>query len=119
MNEKGTWYPFIIMNTDRNNKNRKQWWSFLDLHSKKEIFLFDSFGFDGFKEFFLQDDKKTLNKILYRIKKFEAAKKDSKITVITLTFSMEEYKKLKTLNRLSETMQDMLHFINKFGNNII
>ena len=119
MNEKGTWYPFIIMNTDRNNKNRKQWWSFLDLHSKKEIFLFGSFGFDGFKEFFLQDDKKTLNKILYRIKKFEAAKKDSKITVITLTFSMEEYKKLKTLNRLSETMQDMLHFINKFGNNII
>ena len=119
MNEKGTWYPFIIMNTDRNNKNGKQWWSFLDLHSKKEIFLFGSFGFDGFKEFFLQDDKKTLNKILYRIKKFEAAKKDSKITVITLTFSMEEYKKLKTLNRLSETMQDMLHFINKFGNNII
>ena len=28
---------------------------------------------------------------------------------------MEEYKKLKTLNRLSETTQDILHFMNKFG----
>ena len=49
MNEKGTRYLFIIMNTDHKNKNGKQWWSFLDLHSKKEIFLFGSFGFDGFK----------------------------------------------------------------------
>ena len=78
-----------------------------------EIFLFDSFGFDGFKEFLLQDDKKILNKIIYGIKKFE--KKDSKITVITLTFSMEEYEKIKNVNRLSETMQDILHLINEFG----
>ena len=89
------------------------WWSFLDLHPKREIFLFDSFGFDGFKEFLLKDDKKTLNKILYEIKKIE--KKDSKITVITLNFSMEEYKKRKAVNRLSETMQDILHLINEFG----
>ena len=66
--------------------------------SKTEIFLFDSFGFDGFKGFLLQDDKKTVNKILYGIKKFP--KKDSKITVITLTFSMEGYKKIKTVNDL-------------------
>ena len=35
--------------------------------------------------------------------------------VITLTFSMEEYKKIKTVNRLSETTQDILHLINEFG----
>ena len=57
--------------------------------------------------------KKTLNKIPYEIKNIE--KKDSKITVITLNFSMEEYKKRKAVNRLSETMQDMLHLINEFG----
>ena len=102
MNEKGTQYPFIIMNTDRSNKKGMHWWRFLDLHPKKEIFLFDSFGFDGFKELLLQDDKRVLNKILYGIKKFE--KKDSKITVVTLTFSMEEYEKIKNVNRLSETM---------------
>ena len=32
MNQKSTWYPFIIMNTDRSNKKGTHWWSFLDLH---------------------------------------------------------------------------------------
>ena len=59
------------MNTDRGNETSTDWWSFLDLHLKKEIFLFDSFGFKGFKEFILQDDRKILNKILYGIKRFE------------------------------------------------
>ena len=63
MTEKGGRYPFIIMNTDRSDKKGTHWWSFLDLNPKKEIFLFDSFGFEGFKEFLLQDDRKTLNKI--------------------------------------------------------
>ena len=67
MNEKSTRYPFIIMNTDCSIKKGMHWWSFLDLHPKKETFLFDSFRFDGFKEFLLQDGKKALNKILYGI----------------------------------------------------
>ena len=32
-------YPFIIMNTDRSDKNGTHWWSFLDLHERKEIFF--------------------------------------------------------------------------------
>ena len=71
INEKGARYPFIIMNTDCSNKKGMHWWSFLDLHPKKEIFLFDSVGFDGFKDFLLQDNKKILNKILYGIKILE------------------------------------------------
>ena len=43
MNEKSTRYPFIMINTDRSNKKDTHWWSFIDLHPKKEIFLFDSF----------------------------------------------------------------------------
>ena len=31
-------YLFIIMNTDCSNKNCTHWWSFLDLHERKEIF---------------------------------------------------------------------------------
>ena len=54
-----------------------QWWSFRDLHPKKETFLFDCFGLDGFKEFLLQDDKKTLNKVLYGIKKFEKKRQEN------------------------------------------
>ena len=64
------------------------WGSLLDLHPKKEIFLFDSFRFEGFKEFILQDDQKVLNKILYGIEKFN--KKDNKIILITLR-SVKEY----------------------------
>ena len=58
---------------------------------KKEIFLFDSFGFEGFKEFILNNDRNILNKILYGIEKFD--KKDNGITLITLKFSMLEYEK--------------------------
>ena len=46
------------------------WWSFLGLHLRKEIFLFDSFGFEGFKEFIIDDDRKALNKILFGVEKF-------------------------------------------------
>ena len=81
MKESGACYPFIIMNTNRSNK-----WTFLDLHPKKEIFLFDSFGFKCFKEFVLQNDQKVLNKILYDFEKFN--KKDNEITLITLKFSI-------------------------------
>ena len=49
MTETGARYPFIIMNTNCSDKKGTHWWSFLDLHPKKEIFLYDSFGFEGFK----------------------------------------------------------------------
>ena len=64
-------YPFIMMNTDRSNKNGTHWWSFLDLHERKEIFLFDSFGFEGFKEFIIDNDRNILNKILFGIEKLK------------------------------------------------
>ena len=105
MTEMGARYPFIIMNTDCSDKKDTHWWSFLDLHPKKRNFLFESFGFEGFKEFLLQDDRKTLNKILYGIKRFE--KKDKKVTIITLTFSMNVYEKIKNANRLSTSTQDL------------
>ena len=64
-------YLFIIMNTDRSDKNGTHWWSFLDLHKRKEIFLFDSFGFEGFKEFIIDNDRNIFNKILFRIEKLK------------------------------------------------
>ena len=69
--EKSRKYPFIIMNTDRSNKDGTHWWSFLDLHPKKEIFLFDSFGFTGFQKFVIDNDRNTLNKILFGIEKLK------------------------------------------------
>ena len=65
----------------------------MDLHTKKENFLFDSFGFEGFKGFILNNERNILSKILYGIEKFD--KKDNKITLITLKFSMLEYEKTR------------------------
>ena len=106
-------YPFIIMNTDRSDRSGTHWWSFLDLHQKKEIFLFDSFGFEGFKKFIIDDDKKLLNKILFNLQKFK--KSDRKITLISLTFSMKEYEKIKDLKKLKTATQDLLHLMYEFG----
>ena len=111
MTESGAVNLFIIMNTDRSDK--KDTYCFLDLHTKKEVFLFNSFGFQGFKEFILQDDQKILNKVLYGIEKVN--EKDNKVTLITLKFSMQEYEKIKNKNRLSETTIDLLDLMYKFG----
>ena len=113
MMETDAHYSFIMMNTDRSDKNGTYWWSFLDLHSKKEISLFDSFGFEGFKEFILKDDQKVFSKILYGIEKFN--KRDNKITLINLKFSVREYEKIKNMSRLSETTIDLLQLMNKYG----
>ena len=113
ISEPGAQFLFVLMNTDRSDKKGTHWWSFLDLHSKKEIFLFDSFSFEGFKEFIIQDDKKFISKIFYDVGKFN--KKDNKITLVTLKFSIAEYKKLKNFDKLSETTVDLMHLINEYG----
>ena len=106
-------YPFIIMNTDRSDKKGTHWWSFLDLHPRKEFFLFDSFGFEGFKEFIINEDRKDLNRILLRIKKLK--KKDNRVTLVTLKFSMREYEKIRNGHSLTTTTQDLLHLMYEFG----
>ena len=106
-------YPFIIMNTDRSDRAGTHWWSFLDLHQKKEIFLFDSFGFEGFKKFIIDNDRKLLNKVLFNLDKFQ--KSDRKITLISLKFSMQEYEKIKDTKQLKTTTQDLLHLMYEFG----
>ena len=101
------------MNTDRSDRSGTHWWSFLDLHQKKEIFLFDSFGFEGFKKFIIDNDRKLLNKVLFNLDKFQ--KSDRKITLISLKFSMQEYEKIKDTKQLKTTTQDLLHLMYEFG----
>ena len=113
MTESGARYPFIIMNMDISNKNGTHWQSFPNVHPKKDIFLFDSFNFEGFKEFVPQNNQKVLNKILYCIEKLH--KKDNKITLMSLKFFMREYEKIKNKTRLSETATNLLHLMNEYG----
>ena len=84
-------YSFAIFNTDRENKPGTHWWSFLDIYRKKDLLLFDSFGFAGFKEFMVDNDIDIVHKLLFNFKKFN--KKDTKINLVSLTFSIETTKK--------------------------
>ena len=58
MNENDAKNHFLIMNTDRIDKERTHWSNISDLHAEKYIFLFDRFGFTRLKYFVIQDDKK-------------------------------------------------------------
>ena len=77
--------------------------------------MFDSFGFESFEEFVIQDDWKIINKIFYGVEKFD--KKDNKITLVTLRFSISQYKKLKNFDKLSKMAVDLLQLINEYGKN--
>ena len=46
-------YSFMISNKNRSDKGGTQWWSILDPHPKKEMFLFDSFGLMGVQNFII------------------------------------------------------------------
>ena len=81
-------YPFMTLNTDRSNLPGTHWWDILNIYPKKQLFLFDSYDFSGFKAFIEQDDGDIINKILYDTKKFN--KKDNIVTLITVTFSRKK-----------------------------
>ena len=91
--EKRAKYPFEIFSAKRENKLGTHWWSFLDIHPKKNLLLFDSFGVTDFKQFIVDNDKNIIDKMLVNLEKFN--KKDTKINLLSLTFSMESYKKIK------------------------
>ena len=64
-------YPFAIFNTDKENELGVHWWSFMDIHPKNNLFLFDSFGIEGFKLFIVDNDQDIINELLYNFKKCE------------------------------------------------
>ena len=67
-------YTFAIFNTDRENKTGTHWWSFLDIYPKRDLLLFDSSSFTGFKKFIIDNDLSVIDKLLFNLQKFN--KKD-------------------------------------------
>ena len=69
------------------------------------------------KHCIVQEDKKTVGKVLKGIEL--ANRKDDKITLIKLKFSMNGYYNLTAIeiDKLSETAQDFFHLIYCFGKN--
>ena len=58
-------YAFAIFNTDQHKKPATHWWSFVDIHPKKCLLLFDSLGLDGFKFFIVDNDESIIDELLY------------------------------------------------------
>ena len=77
--------------------------------------LFDSFEFVGFKQFIVDNDKNIIDKMLFNLEKFN--KKDTKINLVSLTFSIESYKQIKekSLDNLKNTAKDFFHLLSEFG----
>ena len=77
--------------------------------------LCDSQGFMDFKFFILSDDRAIIDKILYNVNGFN--KKDNKINLVTVLFSVNAYEKLEEseIKALTETAQDLFHTLAEFA----
>ena len=76
---------------------------FLISIQKKDLLLLDSFGFTGFKKFIIDNDLSVIDQFLFNLQKFN--KKDSKISLVLLTFTIESYQTIKenSLKNLTDT----------------
>ena len=79
------------------------------------MFLFDSLGFTGFKEFIIDNDFNIIDKLLYNVNRFN--KNDEKINLINLKVSEYEYDRIKRkgfLSKLTDTAKDLIHLLSEF-----
>ena len=101
----------MIMNTDRSGKKGTHWWSFLEISSKEQIFLFDSYGFIGLKEFFIDNDRNKIDEFFYGLEKMN--KNDKKINLTYVQFDLANYEQTDKL-KLTKTAQDFFHTLYEF-----
>ena len=116
--EKKGKYPFIIDNTDANNKKGMHWWSIVNIEPRHELFFFDSFCLDSLKHFIIQDDRKIIDKILIAIEQMN--KTDQKITLCKIKFNLGSCKELskKEIDSLSDTATDFFLFHSSVWNKV-
>ena len=110
-------YPFAIFNTDKHNEPGQHWWSFLDIDPKSNLFLFDSFGLEGFKLFIVNNDEDIINKLLYNFQKCKLEPTTQKLQLCTMKFCVWTWQKLdqKAKSQLTETAQNFFHLLEQFA----
>ena len=96
MRKRNAKYPFAIFNTDKHNKPGvfQYWWSFMNIHPKKNLRLFDSLGLEGFKFFTVDNDENIIDELLYNFKICEVSLVNQKLTLCTMKFSFSVWEKL-------------------------
>ena len=109
-------YPFAIFNTDKENEPGIHWWSFMDIHPKNHIFLFDSFSIEDFKLFIVNNDQKLINELLYNFKKCES-KSNQKLKLRTIKLCVETWQKMpqkRPIDQLTDTAQNLFYLLEQF-----
>ena len=116
MKNRNTKYPFAIFNTSKENEPGTQWWSFLDIQSKNNLFLFNSLGLDGFKVFVVNNQETVINKLLYDLKRCQS-KSNKRLTLCSMKFCINTWRKMsqKTKSQLTETAQNLFHLMEQFA----
>ena len=118
ISQKNEKYPFVVANTDSSSKCGTHWSSVLDIEPKTDISFFDSFSVDGLKNFIIQDDKKVIEKILFKTDQMKRT--DDKITLVNIRFNLNACNDLskKEFGALSDTATNFFYFVQAFGNKL-
>ena len=113
---KNSKYPFAIFNTDKENELGVHWWSFMDIHPKNNLFLFDSFGIESFKLFIVDNDQDIIDELLYNFKKCEV-KSTQKLKLCTMKFCVGTWQKMsqKRKDQLTDTAENFFHLLEQFA----
>ena len=108
----------MIANTDSSDKKGTYWRSILDIEPRTDLLFFYSFGIDELKSFFIQDDKKVVEKILFGTE--QMIRTDNNITLVNIKIYLNACKSLskKELDNLSNTARGFFYFIHSFGSNL-
>ena len=69
-------------------------WSFMDVHQKKNLLLFDSLALEGFKFFVVDKDEAIIDELLYNFNKCRVSVVNQKLTLGTTKFSTDSWEKL-------------------------
>ena len=88
-------------------------WTFIQ---KNNLFLFDSFGLEGFKLFIVNNDQHIINQLLYNFNKCQS-KTNQKLQLCIMKFCVESWQKMsqKTKDQLTDTAQNFFHLLEQFA----
>ena len=95
-------------------KHLAHWTSIINLHHKKAIFLFDSFGIIGLRNFIIQTDENIVQKVAHGIKTLTQT--NNKITIGRENFPgttysvLEEEEEISNLNDAFQDLRDQRQF---------
>ena len=109
-------YPFSIFNTDKENEPGVHWGSFMDIHRKNNLFLFDLFDVEDFRHLIVNTDQKVINELLCNFKKCEN-NSSQKLKLCAMKFFVETWQKMsqKTKDQLTDTAQNFSHLLEQFA----